>query len=51
VGEERRRKKERKENEKRKIEEIGKKYVEEKETWKMAFWNVAGVRNKDPEFW
>jgi len=25
--------------------------VKEKGTWKMAFWNVAGIRNKDPEFW
>jgi len=24
---------------------------EGKEIWKVAFWNVAGIRNKDPDFW
>jgi len=21
------------------------------ERWKIAFWNIAGMRNKDKEFW
>lgn len=24
---------------------------EQEEIWKVAFWNVAGVGNKDREFW
>lgn len=29
----------------------GKKRGEEKETLKVIFWNVAGIKNKDEEFW
>jgi len=25
--------------------------MERKESWRIGFWNVAGLRNKDEEFW
>lgn len=31
--------------------ERGKEKGKEKEGWKIAFWNVAGLGNKDKEFW
>lgn len=29
----------------------GRRWREEKETWRIAFWNVAGLGDKDKDFW
>lgn len=33
------------------IEEAGIEEEDEEEGWRLAFWNVAGIGNKDKDFW